>query len=163
MSLVTPDEVIEQVSPGVSEDTLQSIIDREEKWLARKIGPLTGERVARYDVSRGPLRLPRTTDAVEVAGVDPSLVTLYPDGRTVGISPWPYLAVEVTFTPDDEEEVRQAVIDLCRITLTTSPYSSESSDGHTYSRAYGSVDGYREAVAARLMGTPKTATVSFGG
>lgn len=161
MSLVTTDEVIEQVSPGVGVEALQSIIDREEKFLARRIGDLTGERTVTYRLGGGPIRLPRTASAVVIAGVDPSSIQIL-NGRMVYVDPWPYGAMAVTWEPDDEEEVKQAIIDLCRITLSTSPYVNESSEGHSYARG-ASIDGMREAIVARITEPPRSATVGFGG
>jgi hypothetical protein len=163
MSLVEPAEVTAQVSSGVETDTLQSIIDREEAWLARRVGGLSGERAQSFAPTGYTIRLPRTTDDVDVSGVDPANVVLS-DQRYVTVAHWGSWPVVITYTPNDELEVKQAIIDLCRITLTNSPYNTESADVHSYTRG-ASPDSLREAIARRIthagVSEPMTATVSF--
>lgn len=166
MSLVQPEDVIAQVAVGVDGATLQAVIDREEAWLAHRIGALTEERSQSFWPGvNSTVRLLRPTDAVLVVGLDPTQVVLSPDGWYVTVGYWPASPVAITYTPTDELEVRQAVIELCRITLTNSPYQTESADVHSYGRS-ASPDSLRDAIARRLIRPPgtgglMTATVPF--
>lgn len=168
MSLVTTAEVIAQVAPGVDEPTLQSVIDYNEAWLARRIGGSLSGQMSQFMYPQDwYVRLRRPTDAVVVVGADPQYVTLSADGYFVSMGIygwWPVGPVEFQYTPNDELEVKQAVIDLCRITLSTSPYASESADVHTYTRG-ASIESLRDAVADRLLNAgssaPQLHTLSF--
>jgi hypothetical protein len=163
VSLVLPADVTAQVSSGVETDTLQAIIDREEAWLARRVGGLTGATEQTFLPTGYTVMLQRTTDAVVVSGVDPANVVLS-EGRYVSVAYWGSWPVVITYTPNDELEIKQAIIDLCRLTLTNSPYNSESVDVHSYTRG-ASIDSLREAIARRIthggVTEPMTATVSF--
>lgn len=168
MPLVTTDEVEALISPGIETDALEDVIAREEAWLARKIGPLTGMRTVtlRPDLASGPLTLRRPAASVLVTMGEGGLVeaTLGSDGLTIlppSLTRW-VNPVVVTFTPTDEAEVKRAVIDLVRLAVTTSPYSQEGSEGHSYSRRY-TPEFQREVIARRLVHRPKTASVSFLG
>ena len=71
MSLVTPDEVQARgIATALADAVLQDIIDEQEAWLARRIGPLTGSRTETFEVGRSltwrELLLMRYTDAVAV-------------------------------------------------------------------------------------------------
>jgi hypothetical protein len=144
MSLISVEEVGAIMATGLEADALQAVIDREEAWLAAKIGPLVGERtetlrpVSRYQ----PILLQRPTDAG--SGGDLSVV----DGGTeltsdqfvlrgtaviARVGTWGSI-VEPTYTPTDEELVRRVLLELVRLTVTSSPYQSESTEGHSYTR-----------------------------
>jgi hypothetical protein len=148
-SLVSPDTIEALMAPGIDSTALQSLINRQEAWLARQIGPLVGERTQRIYVAPGDydaLILQRATDAVSVIDgdpraepppteLDPSLVRLVGERRLEKAGPWSGPEVHATYTPTDELEVEEAVIDLCRIVLAASPYQTEASEGHSYTHS----------------------------
>jgi hypothetical protein len=181
MSIVDVAEVEALISPGLEAEALQGVIDREEDWLATDavvgIGPLTGERTQTIWVQAGyadPLLLRRPTSPTaggsgeEFAVVDGG-VTLTPDQyaltgparlERIGGS-WQGPKVEVTSTPTDLQSVRRAILELCRLTLTASPFAQESTEGHSSSRSV-PVEAQREAIARKLNPHRGLRTVQLG-
>lgn len=98
-SFVSIAEVRALVRSRLSDADLQTVIDREEDWLATKIGALSGSRTTTYSpgVSNTPLYLPRRTESVAVvdagAAVASSDLLFTPSSgclrRRAASSPWP--------------------------------------------------------------------------
>ena len=98
-SFVSIAEVRALVRSRLSDADLQTVIDREEDWLASKIGALSGSRTTTYSpgVSNTPLYLPRRTESVAVvdagAAVASSDLLFTPSSgclrRRAASSPWP--------------------------------------------------------------------------
>lgn len=140
MSLVSVEEVEARFSTGLETDALQVVVDQQEAWLARKIGALIGERDVVYRPSKyaGPIFLPRTGTiaTIDVDGTEIDETTYTVSGTRIDrLNPtrWDGV-VTVTFTPDDQDDVKHAIISLVRLVVTDSPFSSESGEGHSYTR-----------------------------
>jgi hypothetical protein len=144
-TLLDPDHVAALMSPGVDADDLLLVIEREEDWLANDpvdgIGQLAGERTDVLWVAPGsdrPLLLARPTAAVEVVDggvlVSADEVRLLDGTRVERAGAWRGPSVAVTFTPSDQHAVERVLLELVRLTLSSSPYTQESSDGHSYTR-----------------------------
>lgn len=150
------------------EDAAQALVDEQEAWLARRIGPLDEEFVETFYVgvrqARGRLALRRFTDAVVVedngAAVDPDRIALLDRGASVGLvypyAPWwtgPY--VTVTYTPNDELEVRRVLYQLLALEQTpdTAGLQSETLGDYSYSRGAATADpvSQRAALVASLL------------
>ncbi len=167
MSAVTTDDVLSHVNTSASVYDIQQLIDEEEAYLARRIGPLLGERTETfllphpYDI----LRLRRPTSAVVVndngADLDDDLVLLKANGWRVSQSSVGWVGpVAVTYTPNDWLEVRRAVVDLVRTSLAISEqkasegaYESETIGAYSYRRATGAAipQAQRRAIVANLL------------
>lgn len=174
-SLVSPDEVQARgIGLELSDEALQDVIDEVESWLARRIGPLTGERTETLYPRREDewlyLRRPADSITLDNAGTtvtagesignyrllySGSVVQLigidwYLNATGIGLGP-----VEVTYTPNDEAEVRGAIFDLIRLRQAEGPYVSERIGEYSYQKAQsaGAMDTARNAVLQRL--TPK--------
>jgi hypothetical protein len=135
------------------DDVAQDIIDEQEAWLARKIGPLTGSRTETFYVGtyrvRGKLSLARYTDEVTMTdnavAVDTDHYRLVDNGSaiqrtTAALSGWytgPYVAV--TYEPNDLLEVQRVLYALFSLEAEpiTSPYDSEQIGSYSYHRATG--------------------------
>jgi hypothetical protein len=139
---VTPvDDVRALVSTTLTDVQLGDVIGREESWLARRIGPLIGERTQRFypDDSESILRLRRPTDAVTVD--DNGTVVTAIEMRRLGFGvartsgTWTDGPVDITYTPNDADEVRSAIIELVEIRLTESGYQSERIGEYSYTRS----------------------------
>lgn len=170
MSLLSTDEALGAgIGADLDTDALQAAIDEEEAWLARRIGPLTGERTQRYPLAylrptTGEVRLRRPTDAVEVLseGTDISdAVELRRDGWRVGLLPrgdrYTGAAgtgvLEITYTPNDELEVKRAVKQLLAMqlgTVTGGGVTMEQMDGYMYQRGAGVSTRSRASIVASL-------------
>lgn len=165
MSTVTVAEVEALMSSGLGTDALQGIIDREEAWLADDpvvgIGQLEGERTVRLwtNGDPDPILLRRPTSLL--AGGSSSPLTVEVDGvladDVVLTGPtrlerrdhaWGDVA-DVTFTPTDLPSVKTVILELVRLRLTSSPYQSESTEGHTYGRSI-DVEAERRRLARSL-------------
>ncbi len=154
-SFVSIAEVRALVRSRLSDSDLQTIIDREEAWLAGKIGVLSGSRTDTFrpGVTNTPLYLSRLTDSVTVTdnGVAVSAADLLFTSstgclrRVVGVYPWPYPipatwypswqgAVAVTWTPTDGAAVTAGVINLIRLTTSETGFDSEQIGDYSYSR-----------------------------
>jgi hypothetical protein len=121
------------------EDAAQAIVDEQEAWLARRIGPLDEEITETFYVgvvrTSTKLGLRRYTDAVVVTDggvlVDEDELALLDNGSSVGhvygtslpLLAWRGPYVSVVYTPTDELEVRRALYGL--LSLETDPLGSE--------------------------------------
>lgn len=136
--MLTTDEARALITTSLSDGDLADVIEREEAWLARRIGPLEGERVETFVAEAGTetLELQRPTETVEVTDG-------YGD-RTVDVAVrgWSDLVltdgvwsgdVEVTYAPADEPEVKRALVTLVRLAVAESAFSAESSQGYSAS------------------------------
>lgn len=159
-----------ELDPEVLEDT----IEEEEAWLARRIGPLVGERTQVFQLAglsptSPELRLQRPTDIVELVMGDADIsatVQLRADGYTVARLPegTAYLGlpttVSVTYTPTDELEVRRALKELVSLTLgmqNSGGLQAEIMGSYSYTRAAGSATRRRRSIVRELLG-PKGAS-----
>lgn len=144
-TLLDPDHVAALMSPGIDADDLVLVIEREEDWLANDpvdgIGQLVGERTDVLWVAPGsdrPLLLSRPTAAVALVDggvpVPPGDVHLLDGIRVERDGPWRGPTVAVTSIPSDQAAVERVLLELVRLTLSSSPYAQESSDGHSYTR-----------------------------
>ena len=144
-TLLDPDHVAALMSPGIDAADLTLVIEREEDWLANDpvdgIGQLVGERTDTIWVTPGddrPLLLRRPTAAVEVVDGGVALaadeVTLLGGTRLEPVGAWRGPSVTVMSTPNDQPAVERVLLELVRLSLTSSPYAQESSDGHGYTR-----------------------------
>lgn len=121
------------ITTSLSDADLTDAITREEAWLARRIGPLEGERVETFIAPDGDevLQLQRPATSVDVAD-DGGAIT------AVDIRGWSDLVrtsgswtgdVLVTYTPADEDEVVRALITLLRLSVHESAFQSQSAGG----------------------------------
>lgn len=149
-------------------DAAQAVIDEQEAWLERKIGPLDGERTETFYVGLGgtwgKLALSRYTDEVAVVDggsvVDPAILALVDRGSAITrIYPatwWTGPYVTVTYTPNDEDEVRRALYGL--VSLEAQPagaLESETIGAYAYSRGAATVakPATRAALASAILPT----------
>ena len=141
MSLVALSEVRALVETGLSDVDLQTVIDREEGWLAARIGALTGARTDTFTpgLTDTPIYLSRraasvvvTDNALPVAAADLRFV---PESgmvrRIAGAWTGP---VAVTYTPTDADAVKRAVIELVRGTLAETGNDAETIGDYSYTR-----------------------------
>lgn len=186
MSLLLVDEVLAAgVGAELGEVALQAAIDREEAWLARRIGQLTGERTERFPLAHvrptsHEVRLRRPTDEVTVLEGDADVsaacelrhggwrVARLPEGTH-------FLSVlECTYTPNDEAEVQGALLELLNLRLSTTAgagLAGEIMGSYSYTRAAGSsarareslVRGLLEPRAAGSMRTPSSVSHGLAG
>ena len=153
-SLVSIAEVRALVRSRLSDTDLQVVIDREEAWLATKVGTLTGERTETYrpDLGNSPLYLGRRAESVVVTDDGVTLVadTDYLFTPSTGmirrvswveqVPPWreQRLAwrgvVAVTSTPSDTAAVKRAVIELVRGVVSETGLDSETIGDYSYTR-----------------------------
>jgi hypothetical protein len=155
----------------LGDEALQDAIDEEEAWLARRVGPLVGERTQRFALTGLPpggseLRLLRPTDEVEVTldAVALTTVELRPDQRTIARLPegTRYThAVEVTYTPNDELEVRRALKLLVGIRLgevSSGGLQGEQMGSYSYQRGAGTGTRSRGSIVRDLTGRGQPGT-----
>lgn len=158
---------------------LQAAIDQEEAWLARRIGPLTGERTEffPYPYSRptsNQIRLRRPTDdTFEATETDLNAVVVdvraFLEVRHLGwrlgwLTRGDHLSVsegalDVTYTPTDELEVIRALQQLLGLTLSSvaaGGYQSEIMGSYSYTRAAGASTKLRKSIL-RDLGEPAEA------
>lgn len=155
-------EVRSIVATGLSDELLQSVIDREEAALARVIGPLIGERTQTFYVGERPLyvdvltdtsavwflsermgglTLQRPTDEVAVTDngtlLDDDDVRLLRSGTRVerASGGWTGPIVEAEYTPNDELEIKRVVIALVGLALVDPGMTSETLGDYQYSRS----------------------------
>ena len=154
-SFVSLAEVRALVRSRLSDADLQAIIDREEEWLATKIGVLEGSRTDTFrpGVTNTPLYLSRLTDSIRVTdngvAVTASDLMFTPSTgclcRVTGVYPWPYPPpwtwyaswrgdVAVTWTPTDGAAVTAGVINLIRLTTSETGFDSETIGDYSYTR-----------------------------
>jgi hypothetical protein len=141
--ITLPDARVRVAGLPADDGVAQDVLDEVEAWLARRIGPLTGERTETFYVgggasfagnyfptdphrSVGKLGLRRFTATVTAltdggASVAGDRFTLVDNGSGVVLSAlslnryWTGPYVAVTYTPSDELEVRAALYELAAI------------------------------------------------
>ena len=153
-------------------DVAQDIIDEQEAWLARRIGPLDGSRTETFYVGisrvHGKLGLRRYTDSVSLSDGGSTVNTghyrLVDNGSAVvrrHESPsryWTGPYVEATYTPNDAAEVRKVLFTLLAYAVdpsADSPFNAEQIGAYSYSKGAaqgaGSVEGKKAALAIGLL------------
>jgi hypothetical protein len=180
VSLITPAEATAAHDFGLVGAALQGAIDREEAWLARRIGPLAGERTEAFALAgfgypgQHEVRLRRPTDEdglrqVLDAGADVTAsVMLLRNGWSVAhmtpIASYPisfYGPVAVTYTPNDELEVRRVLLGLLALSADPAgPYSMEMMGSYSYQKAGGSVTRARASLVRSLGAPPEAGAVT---
>ena len=135
--MLTVAEARALITTSLTDAELEDVIAREEAWLARRIGPLDGERIETFaPVSGEALLLQRPASAVDVED-DSGAVTVALRGWSdvfpaVAGAAWSG-PVEVTYTPSDEAEVTRALVTLVRLTVSERAFASEAAGAHSYS------------------------------
>ena len=163
MSIVTTDEILELLETDLTDLALQGVIDREEAWLASRIGQLEGERtVVVWPAGYGPVHLSRPADTVEVLDAHNPAVAVPGLKRRPALHPPPHTAgpapISITSTPTDEEVVRGAVIELVALALTYGgSLVSERHGAHSIQRfqTAGAYAELREDVLRRVRPEPR--------
>ncbi len=154
-SVVSIAEVRALVRSRLSDPDLQVVIDREEAWLAGRVGALTGSRTDTYMPGLGdtPLYLRRRAESVVLTDAGRTLATsefLFTPSTgmirriwTPDLQdnlPWRQLylgwqgTVTATYTPSDEADVKRAVIELVRLAVGETGYDSETIGDYSYTR-----------------------------
>jgi hypothetical protein len=161
------------IGAELDEAALQDAIDEEEAWLARKIGPLVGERTERFRLTYiTPLptqvQLRRPTDSVEVeqdsTEVDMGGLDMLADGWVVGRLPLGTRftgVLDITYTPNDELEVKRALKELLGLTLATqgsAGLSAEVMGSYSYARGAGTTTRLRRSIVRGLQAPPAAGT-----
>lgn len=172
MSLLEVAELLDVIDSALEETALQGIIDREEAWLARRIGQLAEERTVVYYVRLhdldDPLLLLRPTAEVEVedGGVtlDEDVIRLLGNGTIVerADASWVGPTVAITYEPNDGLEVKAALIELVRLRLTETGYTSERIGEYSYTRGTSTLSA-RNAIAYELLPDRGLGTVRLRG
>lgn len=163
MSLVSIAEVRALVNTHLSDVDLQAVIDREEAWLAGRVGLLAGERTDTFRPGLGDttLFLRRRAESVVVTDDD---VTLAADadylftpssgalrrGTTTSPLAWRGV-VTVTWTPIDEATVKRAIIELVRGTTGETGLDSETIGDYAYTRGESAGRVGRAALARSVL------------
>jgi hypothetical protein len=171
-SLVSLAEVRALVKSRLNDIDLQVVIDREEAWLAGRVGPLTGERTDTWTPGIGDTPLYLTRRAPSVVLTD--------DGRTLASSeflftpstgmirrvwtpdlqdnpPWRQLylgwegTVSATYTPADEAAVKLAIIELVRLATGETGFDSETIGDYQYTRGASSGRLSRAGLARSIL------------
>lgn len=162
----------------VDDDAAQGIIDEQEAWLARRIGPLEGERTETFYVgfgrTCGTLALRRFTEAVEVTdgdtAVDASRVRLIENGSAIehvysALSQlWAGPYVSVVYTPNDSDEVRRVLFELVSLAaVPANAMTGETMGAYSYTRGSASAPSQvRAALASSILPqAPALATLSI--
>lgn len=158
MSLVTLGEVRALVETDLSDVDLQALLDREEGWLAGRIGALAGARTDTFSPGHGdtPIYLSRRATSVVVA--DNALAVAAADLRFVPgsgmvrrISGYWTGPVAVTYTPTDADTVKRAVIELVRGTVAETGNDAETIGDYSYTRGDAAVRLGRLAVVRSVL------------
>ena len=142
MSLVTLSEVRALVETGLTDVDLQAVLDREEGWLAGKVGVLTGERTDTFwpVLTDTPIYLSRRAAAVVVTdnalSVAPADLRFVPESGMVRRTSqyWTGGPIAVTWTPADLDTVKRGVIELVRGTVGETGFDSETLGEYSYTR-----------------------------
>jgi hypothetical protein len=157
MAVLTLAEARALITTALGDSDLQAVIDREEAWLARRVGALSGSRSETFYTGDhdGPLLLRRPTSSVTVTdggvAVDSDDMRLLRDGTVVErVTTWQGPIVVVTYTPNDAAEVDRVLVELVRTTLSSSLFVSERIGDYSYQRGGGS-DPVRQTRDARLL------------
>lgn len=142
----------------------QDIIDEQEAWLARRIGPLEGDRTETFYVGlasvTGKLGLRRYTDAVVVtdAGLAFTAFRLVDEGSAIvqvysaASRIWRGPYVTATYAPNDADEVRKGLYDL--IALACEPVGtlrSEQIGSYSYNRGEATPAAMRSAILSEIL------------
>ena len=148
-------EVRALVRSRLSDADLQVVIDREEGWLAGRVGPLTGSRTDTFTPGLGdtPLYLRRRAESVVLTDSGRTLAAseflFTPSTGQIrriwtpdlqGDPPWRQLylgwqgTVNATYTPADEADVKRAVIELVRLAVGETGFDSETMGTYSYTR-----------------------------
>lgn len=171
-NVVTNATVRAQVKTRLGEADLTKVIAREEAYLARRIGPLAGARTLRfrrpaYFDSAWAIRLPRPSLAADVDITDNGTAWVDGDFRLGGggyiLEPEGIRSfngpVDVAFTPSDALEVERVVIELVRLAVTETGYSSETIGGYTYQRGLDTVIRTRGFLVKSLKPKPQPQSI----
>lgn len=126
------------ITTSLSDADLGDAIDREEAWLARRVGPLSGTRTETFITPDGDevLQLARPAAVVSVTDEGGALAASayalrgWADVVPADDTTW-QSTVEVEYAADDESEVKRALITLVRLTVAESPHVSESQQGYS--------------------------------
>lgn len=180
MSIVTVEEARARGIPlPADDDVAQEIIDGQEAWLARRIGPLTGERTETFYTgtyfygSIGKLGLRRFTDDVDLtdgsltdgAAVATDQYRLVDNGASVTrtahsvTSFWNGPYVTATYSPNDFTEVYEAILSLIKLKISDAGgtgYQSEQIGSYSYNVGGGTGQGLspyqsRAAIVASIL------------
>lgn len=136
MSTLSLEEARAVITTSLADADLQDVIDREEAWLARRVGPLEGARTETFITPGGDevLQLQRPTTFASLTVTDESGAVSDMAYRTwsdlVPATAWD-TSVEVQYTPDDTDEVKSSVVTLVRLAVTESGYQAESAMGRS--------------------------------
>ncbi len=158
MSVVALAEVRALVETALTDGDLQAVLDREEDWLAARIGVLTGARTETFSpgLTDAPIYLSRR--AASVAVTDNALAVAAADLRFVPgsgmirrIRGYWSGPVAVTYAPTDADAVKQAVIELVRSTLSETGYDGESIGDYSYTRGDSAVRLGRSALVRSVL------------
>lgn len=142
--MLTVDEARALVTTSLSDADLADVISRQEAWLARRVGPLDGQRTETFVTPDGDevlhLQRPGQSDSMTVSDEGGAVTAVALRGwsdvvRTDSIS-WD-TPVTVAYTPSDEDEVKEALLTLVRLAVTESGFNSESQQGYSYSHDHG--------------------------
>lgn len=126
---------------SLADADLQAVIDREEAWLAGRVGALVGARTDTFwpGLADTPIYLGRraasvvvTDNATAVAASDLQFTPA--SGIVRRTRGWWTGPVAITWTPTDADEVKRAVIELVRGTLGETGYDSETIGDYSYNR-----------------------------
>lgn len=161
MSLTTVAEVRALVDTDLSDVDLQDVIEREEAWLAQRVGRLAGPRTVVY---RNPyrhetFRLPRPASVADVMdGGNVVTADLSDDGHYIdpGLRWW-VGPVAVNWTPADEHVVKRGVIELVRLASNAvDNLASETMGSYTYQKfgaagSAGSTPSSRGAIVSSIL------------
>ena len=132
--MLTVDEARVLITTSISDVDLLDIIAREEAWLARRIGPLDGERIESFVIDDGDevLELQRPGIISLVEDASGAIIDYEYRGWSdiiLTAGTWDTLA-EVTYVPNDDDEVKRALVTLTRLVVAETAFQSESSQSH---------------------------------
>lgn len=171
-TLLQTEELRALVQSPLADEPLTDIIAREESWLAHRIGPLAGVVTQQFWLmmsdADSTLYLARPTDAVAVndGGIvlTDAQVRLLERGTAIekvlgywnGTTDRQLGPVAVTYTPNDEADVKKVLIDLVRLAVSETGFNAETIGQYSYTR-----DKLKqpERLAASLMVKPVTSTI----
>lgn len=173
-NLLETEELRALVQTVLTEDQLSDVIEREESWLAHRIGPLAGVVTQQFWLmmsdADSTLHLARPTDAVTINDggliLTDAQVRLLERGTAVekvlgywnGTTDRQLGPVAVTYTPNDQADVEKVLIDLVRLAVTETGFNDETIGQYSYTR-----DKLKqpERLARSLMAKPVTSTIRF--
>ena len=137
--MLTTAEARALITTSLSDSDLAAVIARQEAWLARRVGPLDGSRTETFITPAGTevLQLARPAVAGSIVAVDEGGAVTDFDLRgwadVVRTSGSWTTTTEVSYTADDEAEVKEAIITLVRLAVTESGYQAEAIQGYSAS------------------------------